>query len=146
MSLFIFILHFLAQVPYAHTAPTQNLTSSKTEIAPPWVDGPNGRGSWDILYSCVFTLSLCVWTAIHPNVPGPGDREHQNVRLKIFWVMIGIFAPEIGVVTAFKQYRQARLLISKLSQLKEERLSKNGRVGDPTKSRAPASNPTKVGE
>ena len=50
-------------------APTQNFTALRTDIAPPWVPDPDNRGTWSLLYSCVFTLVLCVWTAIHLNIP-----------------------------------------------------------------------------
>ena len=120
MSLSISIIHFLAQLPHVHAAPTQNHTSPKTDFAPSWVLEPDGRGSWSILYSCTFTLALCVWTAIHPNLPRLGMTKLAEFALRSRWVFLSIFAPEIGVLTAFKQYRMSKTLTSELSRLKAE--------------------------
>lgn len=102
------------------TAPERNLTALKTEYAPPFIPEPDGRGTWSLLYSCVFTLVLCVWTAIHPNLPDPGAPEIRKYRFKGLWVVWAIFAPEIRVWTAFKQYRRATSFISELSRLRDE--------------------------
>jgi hypothetical protein len=37
----------------------------------PWQDSPNFRGTMDIIWSCLFTVFICVWTAVHLNVPAP---------------------------------------------------------------------------
>ena len=103
-----------------HTVAERNSSALKTEYASPFVPEPDGRGTWSLLYSCVFTLVLCVYTAIHPNVPNPGAPELQKYHLKGKWVVWAIFAPEIGVWTAFKQYRSATSFVSELSRLRDE--------------------------
>ena len=60
-----------------------------------WNAGPYTRGTWSLLLSCVLTLVLCVYTAVHLNVPAPGSsKKAQNWNLAK-WVCIGIFAPEV---------------------------------------------------
>ena len=54
---------------------SQNLTALNSDIAPAWVDDPNNCGTWRIFSSCIFTLVLFVWTAIHLNVPGHGESQ-----------------------------------------------------------------------
>ncbi|KUJ17077.1 uncharacterized protein LY89DRAFT_550286, partial [Mollisia scopiformis] len=78
-----------------------NLTALRTDIAPAWVSSPGGRGTWEILYSCLFTLLLCVYTAIHMNVPPAGESKFAFWLRKTKWVAIAVFAPEIVVVNAF---------------------------------------------
>ncbi|KAM7213642.1 hypothetical protein V8F06_010963 [Rhypophila decipiens] len=39
-----------------------------------WVQEPDGRGSFGILKSCVITLVLCMYTALHLNIP-PGELD-----------------------------------------------------------------------
>ena len=103
-----------------HAVPDRNLTAFQTEYAPSFVPDPDGRGTWSLLYSCIFTLVLCVWTAIHPNLPDLYTSETHKYRLKVVWVFVAILAPEIGVLTAFKQYRRATTFVAELSRLRDE--------------------------
>ena len=96
--------------------PTQNLTALRTEIAPPWVPDPDNRGTWSLLYSCTFTLVLCVWTAIHLNVPSYHESQISRWLRKLKWVLLAIIAPELGVYTAFEQYFQVKELIGELAE------------------------------
>ena len=98
-------------------APTQNFTALRTDIAPPWVPDPDTRGTWSLLYSCVFTLVLCVWTAIHLNVPSYRESKISQWLRKLKWVLLAIIAPELGVYTACEQYFQARKLIHQLGEI-----------------------------
>lgn len=74
---------------------------------------PKVRGTSDIIYTCVITISLCVYTAIHPNIPHPKNR-HQWVN-RTGWVLTGILAPEYVLWTAFTQFWEARELVSFLN-------------------------------
>lgn len=99
MSSSLLITHALnARLPVPSSV---NLTALRTVIAPGWVAGPGDRGTWDILYSCLFTLLLCVYTAIHLNVPPPDDIKFSFWLRKTKWVAIAVFAPELVVVNAF---------------------------------------------
>jgi hypothetical protein len=72
----------------------------------------------------VFTLALCVWTAIHLNVPPQGEDQHRQWCRKAKWVLVAIFAPELAVFTAWQQFYWAKRLLSSLRDvetLKEER-------------------------
>lgn len=42
--------------------------AQNSTIVSGWIDDPDGRGTFTIVSSCVLTLSLCVYTAIHLNV------------------------------------------------------------------------------
>lgn len=35
---------------------------------PGFVPNPTGRGTIEVLFSCIVTLGLCIWTAVHPDV------------------------------------------------------------------------------
>jgi hypothetical protein len=99
MVLVLFALYIFPAI----AAPVANLTALQTVIAPAWVADPTGRGTWSLLYSCLFTLLLCVYTAIHMNVPPPNDTKLTFWLRKTKWVAIAIFAPELVVYTAFEQ-------------------------------------------
>jgi hypothetical protein len=98
-------------------APVSNRTSFSDVIAPSWVAEPSGRGTWGILYSCVFTLVLCVYTAIHLNVPAKNNSTSTIWLRKIKWVLIAIFGPEIVVLTALDEWFSARTFLNELGLL-----------------------------
>ena len=98
-------------------APVQNLTAPRTDIASPWVSGPDNRGTWSLLCSCVLTLVLCVWTAIHLNVPSYNESQLSQWLRKLKWVLLAIMAPELGAYTACEQYFQAKKLIRQLGEI-----------------------------
>lgn len=93
----------------------QNFTALQTEIAPKWVAEPKVRGTWSLLYSCVFTLILCVWTALHLNVPAQGESAFKIWLRKLKWVAIALFAPEIVLYTAWYQLYAAWTLYTELN-------------------------------
>lgn len=111
------IVQLFALLHAVRAAPSRNLTALRTDFAPPFVREPDGRGTWSLLYSCLFTLALCVWTAFHPNVKSPEASEVGKYRLKIYWIFFAIFAPELGVLTAFKQNRKVNDFVTVLSRL-----------------------------
>ena len=83
-------------------APVINLTALRTETAPSWMPSPSGGGTWDLLYSCTFTIFLSVYSAIYLTVPPEESRFRFWLR-KTKWVFVAILAPEIVVYTAFEQ-------------------------------------------
>jgi hypothetical protein len=116
MSIPLLIAHSL-HTRQALAADPINLTALRTEIAPAWVPDPGGRGTWDLLYSCLFTLLLCVYTAIHLNVPPLNETKFFFWLRKTKWVSIAAFAPEIVVVTALNQWLWARYLMKELNKI-----------------------------
>jgi hypothetical protein len=59
-----------------------------------WRDGPDQRGSFEILSSCLITLALCIWTAVHLNIP-QRNGFWRHVFRKLGWLMSGMFTPEV---------------------------------------------------
>jgi hypothetical protein len=86
--------------------PYEDNTALNQQPAPPWVDEPRKRGTLNILSGCVFTLSLCVYKAIHLNIPEPPESQWSFYRRKTKWVIISILAPELVVYCAFDQFAQ----------------------------------------
>ena len=96
-----------------------------------WVPSPTTRGSWDLLSSCVVTISLCAWTALHLNVPEHGTADRQWLR-KSRWLVLGLVAPEMVVYVAWRQRREARRLLKEVRKYigQCEPRSKFGRMVD----------------
>jgi len=55
-----------------------------------------------IIWTCLSTIILCAWTAVHPNVPPRSKWKAQWIRLKLmFWMII---APELVLAWAVRQF------------------------------------------
>ncbi len=65
-----------------------------------WKSSRNTRGTFDILSTCVITLLLCVWTAVHTSVPVPGTFWEPKLR-KVGWLMLALLAPELVAFAAW---------------------------------------------
>lgn len=76
------------------------MTALRTQFGPAWVPELDTRGTWSLLYSYVFNLSLCVYSAIHLNILAPGERAAKQSLRRAKWVFAAIVAPEFGVYTA----------------------------------------------
>ena len=59
-----------------------------------WRPEPLHRGTYSILSTCTITLALCVWTAIHLNIPAHRGYWSQVLR-KVGWMILGFLAPEL---------------------------------------------------
>ncbi|VUC27472.1 unnamed protein product [Clonostachys rosea] len=79
-----------------------------------WVPEPDTRGTFGILKSCVITLALCIYTALHLNVPRRDATTTYLIWRKTVWVLIGMFCPELVVFFAWDQLQQAKHLEKQL--------------------------------
>lgn len=82
-----------------------------------FVDSPDGRGTLSILFTCLLTLSLCVWSAIHLDLPKPGESSTQYTVRYFKWSIVGLFAPEILIWVAWRQYLSARVLTQSVHEV-----------------------------
>lgn len=71
-----------------------SLGNESIHEAPRWQPEPQTRGTYSIVSTCVITLSLCVWTALHLNIPEHSKADHQKWR-KAKWLLVGLLAPEL---------------------------------------------------
>jgi hypothetical protein len=94
-----------------------NLTALREVHAPAWVPQPRYRGTWGVLYSCTITLGLCVYTAIHLNIPARDERRVSFFLRKAKWAVIAILAPEVVLYTAWSQWYTARDIVKRLNKL-----------------------------
>ena len=110
------------------TAPaTSHSTSVQFDKAPQYVQyvgDPNGRGTISLVISCVLALTLCVWSALHLNVPSNSQTMLASLMTQCRWIATGVYAPELVVFTAWRQWSSAKLL----SNL----VDKRGEVGKQT--------------
>lgn len=103
-------------------------TSSSGEIKTPisstalvgYVGDPNGRGTSSLVISCLLTLVLCVWSALHLNVPRQSDTRLHCLMVNVRWIITGVYAPELVVFTAWRQWSSAKILGNLVRGLERE--------------------------
>ncbi|KAK8068565.1 hypothetical protein PG996_007677 [Apiospora saccharicola] len=94
----------------------RNITHLQTVMAPSWVSAQIYRSTASILWSCIVTLTACVYTALHLNISGKqGWRPRLLSKLK--WVAVGLFIPEVPIYLAISQFMEARWVVKKLTAL-----------------------------
>lgn len=72
----------------------------------PFVQEPRGRGTISLIWSCLATFGLCIWTAIHPNVI-PDSTVWSRLFYKLYWALCAALLPEFILMCAFGQFRKA---------------------------------------
>ena len=73
-------------------------TSSTVSGAATWHPDPDFRGTWGIVSTCLATLIICVWKAVHIDIPLRQTR--WNSVDKLGWLVVGILAPDLLLYTA----------------------------------------------
>lgn len=139
---------FATQLCLAYSSPTVeeelsaaagNLTALKSAIVSSWVLGPQFRGTSDILWSCIVTLIACIYTAIHLNVPPAHEGNGRFIWRKAKWAGLALFAPELVLFCAYRQFSEARKLVRELNELRGAHPEVNGvRAKPPEVSKEPA--------
>ena len=66
----------------------------------------------------IITLSLCVYTALHLNIPANKSSNASIISMKIKYVLFGLLAPELNV---FNAWRQRSVAVSVVAHLRKER-------------------------
>ena len=119
LSLLPFVLY---RAQFSHAASNATDGSVRTEVAiVGWQSSPTTRGTWSIIVDCLITLTLCVYTAIHPNIPKQSSTYFELLWTRIKWVAAGIIAPEFVVYTAWRQWTSARQLNKQINHSKKQR-------------------------
>ena len=87
-------------------------------VSPPaqWHPEPNFRGTCSVLSSCLLTMFLCVWTAVHLNLPEHKKEREQTLR-KVGWLLLALVAPEVVAWNAFEQRRVVKKLTRDMRKL-----------------------------
>jgi len=93
--------------PFVHAYSRFHTTCTTPSSRTNYVSSPDTRGTFDILWSCLFTIIACTWTIQHLNVPeqpGIDPRELRGfqklrwnlrgVRRSLKWMLVTTIAPE----------------------------------------------------
>lgn len=91
-------------------APTDN---SDTYETLGWQSDPNGRGTFTVVSSCLLTLGICVYSAMHLNVPPYKESSWHFWFRTCKWGLLGVFGPELVIFLAWKQLLSARDMVQR---------------------------------
>ena len=70
------------------------------------------RGTMSILYTCLFTLYLCTWSALHLSIPLHRLSQRQILVRKLKWVLVATMAPELIALHALTEYVRATEILA----------------------------------
>lgn len=112
-----------------------------------WVSDPNGRGTAGLVTSCILTLGLCAWSALHLNIPPKGETQRQYWSRNLRWVLLGVFIPELVILAAWRQWASCRELELELYHILQAEKEKDPSGGlEPSKSTSGSTFENKVCE
>ena len=66
------------------------------------------RTIWNILWTCLVTISACTWVTVHPNVPARGEGRFTVTFRRVKVVLLALIMPELIVLWAMRQWLIAR--------------------------------------
>src|ERR1700691_4954496 len=89
--------------------PVPNLDRRSTSSS----DQPHFRTTWNIVSSCVAIIFSCIWVALHPNIPSPGDSPLRIALRRAKLMVMALIAPELIVLWAMRQWLVSRRLADK---------------------------------
>lgn len=72
-----------------------------------WQAGPDTRGTFMLVWSCLITMFTCTWAVLHLNVPGRDEGAFKTLGRKIKWMVINILFPELVLSKAICDLRLA---------------------------------------
>lgn len=73
-----------------------------------WTQGPDGRGTADILWTCFLTIFACTYSIIHVNLPAEDESGWGVLVRKVRWSLWAVYAPELVTAHAATQWEGAR--------------------------------------
>ncbi|KAF2029125.1 hypothetical protein EK21DRAFT_101345 [Setomelanomma holmii] len=73
-----------------------------------WVEQPNYRGTFDILWMSLVTIGISTYTMLCLNLPAPKDTYIRLVGRRILWMLLGIIGPEFVLTYAAGQWSRAK--------------------------------------
>ena len=75
---------------------------------------PNQRTVFTIVWSCIVTITLCTWSSVHPNIPGPDEGRWVVTWRRIELMLLGLIVPDLILTWALRQWRGARHITQKV--------------------------------
>ena len=75
------------------------------------------RSVWSIVWSCLTTIILCTWVAMHPNVPSQGEGIFAQLARRIKLMGVALLCPEFIIMWAIRQWLVARSIAAEQKRM-----------------------------
>ena len=116
MIIFLVLLYFLVST---RAAPLDifgqlDILRSHDLLLPTCERPPDQRSVFNIVWNCIVTITLCTWSSVHPNIPGPDEGWREVTWRRIELMLWGLIAPEFIIAWAARQWRGARHINQKV--------------------------------
>ncbi|KAN0076528.1 hypothetical protein V8E54_006670 [Elaphomyces granulatus] len=85
-----------------------------------WISEPSGRGTAGLLYTCLITIFLCVWSAMHIPIPARNYSRTRSFFYKVKLAVFAIIAPEYVFLNAIDEYFFIRDALDDIAITEEE--------------------------
>lgn len=95
----------------------RNQTENAKPIMQGWTPSINQRGTFDIIYTCAFTLFLCSWSVLCVNVPDAREGTMFKLWRKFYLTILCLFGPEFIMQMALAQLMSARASVALFHEL-----------------------------
>ena len=82
-------------------------TYSQGQWVSGWVQQPNFRGTWEILWVNLLTIFICTYSLLCLNVPAPKDQRWHKLGRRLKWICIAVLGPEFVLTYAAGQWSRA---------------------------------------
>jgi hypothetical protein len=103
-------------VPFnSSTQPVVAIASAEPDMIRGWVHQPNGRGTLDIIISCLVTVFLCSWSVLCLNIPSQDIGRWGFLLQKVRWMLFTIMFPEVLTAIAAEQWESANQTLADVS-------------------------------
>jgi len=73
-----------------------------------WTESPNSRGTIDIIYSCIFTIFICIWSVLCVNIAPSEESAVAEYLQKLKLAFLCILGPDFLLLLAVGQFESAR--------------------------------------
>jgi hypothetical protein len=83
-------------------------TTTPSQPVYSWVGEPKQRGTFQILLLCLATMIICVWSAVHLDIPNTRHNPTRRFLIRVVWMLITLIAPEALLFLAINQRIHAR--------------------------------------
>ncbi|PVH72032.1 hypothetical protein DL98DRAFT_596360 [Cadophora sp. DSE1049] len=108
----LIIVVFVAQchqaLPITNDAPSPQANDWSNASTLGWTTAPNGRGTIDIVWSCLVTMFLCSWSILCLQVPAKDDRTRHILWRRAWLTALCALGPEFTLQLALGQWSSAR--------------------------------------
>lgn len=116
--MFIFLTLLYVSLVSTRAAPLDIVsggTAPTNLVLPTYISPPNQRTVSGIIWNCFVTISLCTWTSVYPNIPGPGEKGWKVTWRRIELMLWALLTPDLILFWAARQMSGANLIKAEIN-------------------------------